>query len=214
MRFYQKIATAALVSVILLLFVGAIVRVTGAGMGCPDWPRCWGLLIPPTHVSQVDFETLPIEQFQRKAARMGRDPETITPASLAAEFNPRHVWTEFVNRLCSLPVGFLTLGTFVLSFTWRKTKPLVFYLSFASLFLVLANAWMGARVVFSGLSPGVLTIHLAMAMLLICTLTYCSWAGTSKPTKIRLRHDSQLGFVLPLLILVLTVLEGILRSPS
>jgi hypothetical protein len=70
---FQMLATAALVSVLFLIFVGAIVRVTGSGMGCPDWPTCWGCLIPPTSADEVDFEKLPIEKFQRKAERMGRD---------------------------------------------------------------------------------------------------------------------------------------------
>ncbi len=75
---FQKVALAALVSVILLIFVGAIVRVTGAGMGCPDWPRCWGCLIPPTSVEDVDFSKLDLEKFRSKAERAGRDPLTIT----------------------------------------------------------------------------------------------------------------------------------------
>jgi cytochrome c oxidase assembly protein subunit 15 len=181
---FQKLATAALVSVLVLMHVGAIVRVTGAGMGCPDWPTCWGCLIPPTHVDQVDFSKLPIEKFQRKAERMGRDPDSITEESLRREFNPRHVWTEFINRLSSLPVGFLTLATFIAAFWQKQKRPLVFWLAFSSLVVVLVNAWMGARVVYSGLKPGVLTAHLALAMGLIGMLVYCAWRGTDSPWRI------------------------------
>ena len=85
MERFQKVALAALVSLFLLIFMGAIVRVTGSGMGCPDWPTCWGCLIPPWNVEQVDFEKLDIEKFRAKAERAGRDPATITVESLRAE---------------------------------------------------------------------------------------------------------------------------------
>ncbi len=209
---YRKLALAALVSVLFLIFVGATVRVTGSGMGCPDWPTCWGLLIPPTSIDQVDLSKLPIEKFQKKAERMGRDPAEITQASLAAEFNPRHVWTEFVNRLCSLPVGFFTLATFIASFWLRKTKPLVFYLSFLALLLVLANAWMGARVVYSGLSPGVLSTHLALAMALICVLVYCHWAGSEKRTKVLFSKHRKLQRAIVGILLLTVIFEGIIGS--
>ena len=210
---FQKLATAALVSVLVLMFVGAIVRVTGAGMGCPDWPTCWGCLIPPTHVEQVDFSKLPIEKFQRKAQRMGRDPATITVESLRQEFNPRHVWTEFLNRLSSLPVGFFSLATFIAAFWQREKRPLVFWLAFAALLTVLVNAWMGARVVYSGLSPGVLTTHLALAMSLIGMLVYCAWRGTDTPWRVGMT-DAPLakmrGIVTVLLVVIIA--EGILGS--
>lgn len=209
---YRKLAIGALVSVIILIFVGATVRVTGAGMGCPDWPSCWGLLIPPTDVSQVDFDQLPIEKFQRKAERMGRDPATITREALRADFNPRHVWTEFLNRLTSLPVGFFTLATFIVSFSFRKSRPLVFWLSFAALGLVLTNAWMGARVVYSGISPGVLTTHLTLAMLLICVLVYCVWAAPANPRSLEINGNSSRHRLLIGFLLFLIVTEGVLGS--
>jgi cytochrome c oxidase assembly protein subunit 15 len=210
---FQILATAALVSVLFLMFVGAVVRVTGAGMGCPDWPTCWGCLIPPTSVEQVDFEKLPIERFRSKAERMGRDPSTITEESLRAEFNPRHVWTEFINRLCSLPVGFFSLATLIAAFWQRPARPLVFGMAFASLAIVLINAWMGARVVYSGLKPGVLTTHLALAMLLTGTLMYCAWRGTERPWRIVMhaewRAKSRLAVVL---LLIACIASGILGA--
>lgn len=214
MRFftYQKLATAALVSVILLIFVGALVRVTGAGMGCPDWPTCWGKIIPPTSIEQVNFDTLQIERFQKKAENMGRDPSLITKESLQNEFNPRHVWTEFINRLCSLPVGFFTLATFIASFKYAGKRKSIFYLSFLSLVLVLTNAWMGARVVYSGISSNVLSTHLALAMALICVLTYCAWAGTERPKKLLLKGSSTAMWVCVLILFVCILLEGILGT--
>jgi len=210
---FQKLATAALVSVLFLMFVGAIVRVTGSGMGCPDWPTCWGCLIPPTSVEEVDFDKLPIERFQKKAERMGRDPSTITVESLRAEFNARHVWTEFINRVCSLPVGFFSLATFIAAFWQREKRPLVFWMAFASLLVVLINAWMGARVVYSGLKPGVLTTHLALAMMLTGMLMYCAWRGTDHPWRIRMPAIplARLRWAVTLL-LVTVVVEGVLGA--
>jgi cytochrome c oxidase assembly protein subunit 15 len=210
---FQKLATAALVSVLLLMFVGAIVRVTGSGMGCPDWPKCWGCLIPPTSAEQVDFSKLPIEKFKRKAERMGRDPASITEESLRADFNPRHVWTEFTNRLFSLPVGFFSLATFIAAFWQREKRPLVFWMAFASLVVVLVNAWMGARVVYSGLKPGVLTAHLSLAMLLTGMLAYCAWRGTDQPWRVRMNEGQRTRLRrVVILLLVVTVAEGIIGA--
>ena len=210
---FQKTAVAALVSVLFLMFVGAIVRVTGSGMGCPDWPTCWGCLIPPTSVDEVDFDRLPTERFQQKAKRMGREPSTITEETLRAEFNPRHVWTEYVNRLCSLPVGFFSLATFIAAFWQRPKRPLVFWMAFGSLVVVLVNAWMGARVVYSGLHPGVLTTHLALAMALTGMLVYCAWRGTDRPWRVPV-EPSKRGVVRfwAAVLLVVIVAEGILGA--
>jgi cytochrome c oxidase assembly protein subunit 15 len=163
-------------------------------------------------VEEVDFDKLDIEKFQQKAQRMGRDPSTISRESLKAEFNPRHVWTEFTNRLFSLPVGFFSLATFIASFHFRKTRPLLFWLSFSGLLLVLANAWMGARVVYSGIAPGVLSTHLALAMALICVLTYCVWAGAERPLKVTMTGKARPLRMIVLALLIMVVIEGILGT--
>lgn len=210
---FLRCAKASLVSVFVLIFVGAIVRVTGAGMGCPDWPTCWGCWIPPTQVEEVQFEKLDIAKFQKKAERLGRDPQTISVESLRAEFNPRHVWTEFINRCFSLPVGLFSLLTFLLSFGKRRDTPVLFWMSFAALILVLVNGWMGARVVYSGLAPGVLTLHMALAFLLVIVQTFVVWRASESRTMALAENAAVSRLRWILCILFLTVLaEGIMGS--
>ena len=195
------------------MFVGATVRVSGSGMGCPDWPKCWGRMIPPTSAEQVDFDSLPIEIFQRKAAWMGQDPDDVTPETLREIFNPRHVWTEFVNRLTSLPVGFFAMATLVASFWQLRRRPWVFFCALASVIVIGVNAWMGARVVFSGLQPGTITAHLALAMGLLGLLVYCAWAGTERPWRVvmddgRAHRITQIAVSLLLVVVVLAGIGG------
>lgn len=213
MNRFQKVALAALISLFLLIFVGAVVRVTGSGMGCPDWPTCWGKLIPPTSLEQVNFDELDLEKFRRKAERAGRDPETITLETLREEFNPVHTWVEYTNRLFAMPVGFLTLATFVGGFFQRrKGRSVVLWSATISLLLVLGNAVMGAQIVYSGLKPGVITAHMALAMLLVFFLVYTAWRGTERPWRMGfVRSSSGLRWVAGGLLL-LTVVEGVLGS--
>ncbi len=163
-------ASIALVSIVVLVFVGATVRATGAGLGCPDWPTCWGRLVPPTSASQIDVERLDIPRFKRYAERHGIDPDTVTRDTVLAGFNAVHTWTEFVNRLTSLPLGLATLLLAVISFRATQRRGWIIALSWLCLADVLFNAWMGAVVVRSGLKPGIITLHMALAFVLICLL--------------------------------------------
>ena len=217
-KWFRCMVTGVLGFVVLLVFVGAIVRATGAGLGCPDWPKCWGQLIPPWKVEQVDLNKIDYERFEKKAERLGRDPATVTPEHILESFNPVHTWTEFINRLVSLPVGFFSLGALVASFYLPrggdgdeqvgKSRRKMIILSVASLLIVLINAVMGAMVVYSGLKPGIISLHLALAMLLIFILTYCRREVTDQP---RFEVGRQLApWVWGLLGLVM--LEGILGS--
>ncbi|MDP0491661.1 MAG: COX15/CtaA family protein [Verrucomicrobiota bacterium JB023] len=208
-RWYGRMVTGVLVFVVLLVFVGAIVRATGAGLGCPDWPTCWGELIPPWKVEQIDPEKLNYERFEKKAERLGRDPATVTPEHILESFNPVHTWTEFVNRLVSLPVGGFSLAAVVFSFFLpRGKRRLHVSLSLLSLGIILFNAWMGAMVVYSGLKPGIITLHLALAMGLLCLLVFCRWhirGCARKPVSSKLAWS-----VWGLLFLV--IIEGIVGS--
>ncbi|MDX1672627.1 MAG: COX15/CtaA family protein, partial [Balneolaceae bacterium] len=125
---YQKIALTTVFATLFLIFVGGLVRAAGAGLGCPDWPKCFGLWIPPVSAAELPA---------------GYDP---------SQFNVFKTWLEYVNRLIGVVVGMLITATFVLSFRYRKNDPAVFYSSLAAFLLVVFQGWLGGQVVISGLS--------------------------------------------------------------
>ncbi len=177
----QRLALISIILLIVLIFAGAIVRVTGSGLGCPDWPTCWGQLIPPMQVEQVDRDKLAadIPRFQKAAERFGRDPDLITVDSLLEEFDGRQTWIEFINRLLALPV---LVANLLLMIVCIKTKTLKLQ-GIAAFSLVIISALTGIVVVASGLHAGVVTIHMALAFLQLFLLTYMFWAGGKKGGK-------------------------------
>ncbi len=185
----NRLAWIALFSLILLVVVGATVRVTGSGLGCPDWPTCWGCIIPPTSADQIDVSKLDMAKFKRHAAKKGIDPDTITRDTVLASFDPVHTWIEFFNRLTSLPLGFSTLLLAIVSFWAKRYKWWVVGLSWFCLADVIGNAIMGAVVVSSGLQPGIITLHMALAFLLIAVLVTIIWM--TRPDDAPLQIDSR-----------------------
>ncbi len=197
----QRLAFISIILLIVLIFAGAIVRVTGSGLGCPDWPTCWGQLIPPTQVDQVDREKLAadIPRFQKAAKKFGRDPEQITVDSLLEEFDGVQTWIEFINRLLALPV---LLANFLLMIACLKSGTLQKE-GIAAFSLVIISALTGIIVVASGLHAGVVTIHMALAFLQLFLLTYMLWAGGVKGSRRAQIPSCTRGQVMVLLVCVM-----------
>ncbi len=209
----HRLAWITLICLIVLVVVGATVRVTGSGLGCPDWPTCWGRLIPPTRADQIDVEKLDINKFKRQAERRGMDPDLITRETVIESFDPVHTWIEFVNRLTSLPLGLSVLLLALFSFRSKHHRAWIVVLSWLALINVLANAIMGAIVVKSGLQPGIITLHMALAFLLIAILVTVMWLSRPNPRPISIPRNSwRRLFVISLVFFACLFAEGLMGS--
>ncbi|MGR9106223.1 MAG: COX15/CtaA family protein [Gammaproteobacteria bacterium] len=156
-RKFKLLGSLTICAVYFLILVGGIVRASGAGLGCPDWPTCFGRWMPPTSASELP------EDYQQIYADRGY---------ANTRFNATKTWTEYLNRLTGVSIGFLIFLTVVFSWSFRSTDPAVFYLSLCTFLLVGFQGWLGARVVASQLHPGMITLHMMVALLIVALLIY------------------------------------------
>jgi cytochrome c oxidase assembly protein subunit 15 len=143
---FRTFGIISLVSIYLLILAGGIVRSTGSGMGCPDWPKCFGRMIPPTQASELPFNYQEI--YKEKLHGQ-------------VEFNPTKTWIEYLNRLLGALTGIFVVITTFLAFKQSKK---IFTHTLAALILVILNAILGKYVVDSFLLPGVVTVHMLLSI--------------------------------------------------
>lgn len=154
---YRRFAWITITAVYFLILVGASVRASGAGMGCPDWPTCFGRWFPPVSESQ-----LPANYQEIYADRGYAD----------MRFNPVATWTEYFNRLVGVLIGILILITAWKSWFCRHHDRWIFRASLAAFFMVAWQGWLGSRVVASNLQPGMITLHMLMALAIVGVLLF------------------------------------------
>ena len=154
---FRTLAWLTIGAVYFLILVGGVVRASGSGMGCPDWPKCFDRWIPPTSESQLPPD------YQQVYADHGYG---------AARFNALKTWTEYINRLVGVVIGFLIFLMMVASFRyWSRDRAIVGW-SVVALVLVAFQGWLGSVVVESNLAPWMVTVHMMVALLLVGLLIY------------------------------------------
>ncbi|MEN2282361.1 COX15/CtaA family protein [Algoriphagus sp. SE2] len=183
---FRKVSFLTVIAVYFLILVGGIVRTTGSGMGCPDWPKCFGSIVPPTKAEQLppDYQEIYLQKRIAKNERFVATLEklgfTETAKEIAndksilieQEFNPVKTWIEYINRLIGVLIGFFILLTVWKSFRIWKFDKMIPILSVASLILVLFQGWIGSLVVSTNLLHWMITFHMMLAILLVCVLIY------------------------------------------
>ena len=182
-KYFLKSAQIALILVYLVIFAGAFVRLTGSGMGCPDWPKCFGYYIPPTEQSELLFTAG--KEYDKGQVIIKDEALLVAKVDFVSEsnfdetnwekytkhdyaiFNPMHTWVEYINRLFGALAGIACVITFALSFGyWKENKKLIL-LTFLICILMGFQAWLGKTVVDSVLNPYKITTHMLAALLIV-----------------------------------------------
>jgi cytochrome c oxidase assembly protein subunit 15 len=226
MKNFRTLSKIALVLIYLVIIAGSVVRMTGSGMGCPDWPKCFGYYIPPTHESQLLFKPnhsyekgmmILLESEQFMVAKKDFISNKVYDANNwelysthdYAIYNPIHTWTEYINRLIGafsgLPI--LILGIWSLWF-FNKNKWIT-VIALLTLFGMGFQAWLGKTVVDSNLAPYKITIHMVMALLIVAFVLYLIFATK---TSFKLQKYHSFFYTLLVIGIVLTLIQIVLGT--
>ena len=185
-RRFRFVGIMTVIAVYLLILVGGIVRSTGSGMGCPDWPKCFGSWIPPTQAGQLppNYKEIYTAQRVAKNQKLARTLQRMGFAQVAGsifahptqyietDFNPVKTWIEYVNRLLGALIGVFVFLTVIYAMPYWRRERTVFWLALASFLLTGVQGYLGSLVVSTNLLPVMVTVHMALALVIVALLLY------------------------------------------
>jgi cytochrome c oxidase assembly protein subunit 15 len=171
-------------------------------MGCPDWPKCFGSWTPPTSVEQLpsnykenfsayrEKKNQKFARYLRWAGMEATADKILADKSILAEadFNATKTWIEYVNRLVGVIIGLFIIVLFYRSIAFKRSQPVLFWFSLATLVAVVFQGWFGSIVVSTNLTRWTITVHLFLALLIVGFLIYLVHKSnekgeeTTKPT--------------------------------
>ena len=204
---YIRFNWLTLVFIYLVVIAGSFVRITGSGMGCPDWPKCFDQWIPPSSESELpeNYKDLysekrasKIEKFaqvlrniglEKTSEQLKNDPNL----RVEQDFNSTKTWIEYINRLFGFFAGNAMLVSFIW-LIWKYRKKKLIFLAGINLILMGAQAWFGSIVVASNLVPWTITIHMLLALIIIGLQIY--FIREISPTQSKKLPQSKLEFYL------------------
>jgi len=183
---FIRINLITIIVTLLVILAGGIVRSTGSGMGCPDWPKCFDRYIPPTNASELpaNYKEKYVAGRIKKNERFAKYLESMGKVALAdsirndksitipEEFNPAKTWTEYLNRLAGALAGIFLLLTAIYSFVYKKTAKRIIVLSIINILVVGYQAWLGSIVVSTNLAQWVVTVHMLLALVILAISIY------------------------------------------
>jgi cytochrome c oxidase assembly protein subunit 15 len=155
----RALAGAALLLCLCVIVLGAYVRLSSAGLGCPDWPGCYGHLTPLGAAADAQVLSTPLA---------GRPLET------------GKAWREMLHRYAAGTLGLLILSLVLIGIFRRREGAVPARYLMSLLAIVLAQALLGMLTVTGRLQPLVVTLHLLFGF---TTLSLLLWLVLSLPTR-------------------------------
>jgi cytochrome c oxidase assembly protein subunit 15 len=143
---YRKLVWVSVFLTFDLIVFGGFTRLSDAGLGCPDWPGCYGLANP--FLAHADI----------------RAAEALMPTGPVTEAK---AWIEMIHRFLAMAIGVLSAGMMAQAWLrWRKTREPAFspWLPTALFVCVCVQGAFGALTVTMKLQPVIVTTHLLLAM--------------------------------------------------
>lgn len=221
-------ARIALILIFLVILAGSVVRMSGSGMGCPDWPKCFGHYIPPTHVEELTYAEGKF--FKKGMMVLEQNRFWVAKEDISASgnfqsekwemydvhdysvYNPVHTWIEYINRLIGALSGIPTLILFVLSFIGllRRRDLMTFILSALTLFMLGFEAWLGKTVVDSGLHEGQITLHMFGSVVIVALLLMIIYRH--RQTKVEVSNYSRYWKIMSAVVMVIAFTQVLLGT--
>jgi cytochrome c oxidase assembly protein subunit 15 len=155
-RWIRSLALAGLLLCFTVVVFGAYVRLTAAGLGCPDWPGCYGHATPPSVLQVAEAQ----QAYPLKPIDAGK------------------AWREMVHRYAASTLGLIIVAIAVLAFTTRRARLVSLPLAWALVGLVVFQGLLGMLTVTWQVTPLIVTAHLIFGL---TTLGLLWWLWLSLP---------------------------------
>lgn len=147
----RRLALIGMLLCLVVIVLGAWVRLTDAGLGCPDWPGCYGH-VTPAGAEKVEGK---IESY-----------------SPGWEYDSGKAWREMIHRYAATTLGFIIVLITAIAIAYRREKPVSVTYAVTLLVTVVLQGILGAFTVWWLVKPLIVVLHLTGGLTTLSLLTW------------------------------------------